>query len=83
VWHFAANVRFYDAPDSHQHDLGSILDGDREIVQPISVLLFSCRGSVFSVSRLCRLPPMHCVGQRRKHHTTMKCFIIAVRREDC
>jgi hypothetical protein len=35
-----ANLRFYDAPDSHQHNLGSIRAGDRDFVQPINALLY-------------------------------------------
>lgn len=35
-----ANVRFYDAPDSHQHNLGSIRAGDRDFLQPINALLY-------------------------------------------
>lgn len=35
-----ANVRFDDAADSHQHDLGSILPRDRGIRKPITVDVF-------------------------------------------
>jgi len=35
----STDVRFYDAADLHQHDLGSTLAGDRGIDRPITVLL--------------------------------------------
>ena len=67
-----ANVRFYDAADSHQHDLGrgswdSLANHRPGILIPRSLF------------RLVRVSPIITVGLRRKHHTTMNCIIIAVR----
>lgn len=67
-----ANVRFYDAADSHQHDLGrgswdSLANHRPGILIPRSLF------------RLVRVSPIITVGLRRKHHTTMNWYFIAVR----
>ena len=69
------NVRFYDAADSHQHDLGR---RSWDLTANHIAAISHTEDAFLSLSRLVRLPPIVEIGQRREHHTTMKSIIIAV-----